>query len=102
VYPLCTKNEDGTEFWKSPKKPPTPLNFDPKNENLYTVVHGIPQVEWNATREAGKQEKWNFLNFSQKDIIADEKINAEEAAKVKKWIWMHFRLYRSSLPLLPI
>ena len=32
VYPLDFKDKDGNPFWKLPKRPPTPLEFDADNK----------------------------------------------------------------------
>jgi hypothetical protein len=32
VYPADKKNQDGKYFWSLPKRPPSPINFDPQNE----------------------------------------------------------------------
>lgn len=32
VYPLDSKTKEGNLFWSLPKRPPQPINFDPKNE----------------------------------------------------------------------
>lgn len=31
AFPMQTRNKDGSSFWQLPKRPPTPLQFDPNN-----------------------------------------------------------------------
>jgi hypothetical protein len=32
VYPLDKQTKEGRPFWSLPKRPPTPIEFDPKVE----------------------------------------------------------------------
>ena len=64
VYPLDFKDKEGNPFWKLPKRPPTPTDFDPENKLhrdfiaamafLHSRIFSIAIPEDIAT-EAGKQ-----------------------------------------------
>jgi Ubiquitin-activating enzyme active site len=38
VYPIDKLNKDGRPFWSLPKRPPTPVHFDPECETHQNVV----------------------------------------------------------------
>lgn len=60
AFPIDTLMKDGTPFWQSPKRPPTPLEFDPGNDlhldfviacgQLYAHMYGIPWTK-DVTKE---------------------------------------------------
>ena len=41
VYPLDAKTKEGNLFWSLPKRPPTALEFDPKNPLHASLVAAI-------------------------------------------------------------
>ncbi|CAI8051799.1 Ubiquitin-like modifier-activating enzyme 6 [Geodia barretti] len=59
AFPLNTKMKDGSLFWQSPKRPPTPLDFDPTNQlhlmfvasmaRLYAGVCGVAYTEQDCS-----------------------------------------------------
>ncbi|OCU00116.1 hypothetical protein XELAEV_18005901mg [Xenopus laevis] len=61
-FPLDTRLNDGTLFWQSPKRPPTPVQFDAKDQlhisfivsaaKLFAEVHSIPLTEKDVSKEA--------------------------------------------------
>eukprot|EP00079_Xenopus_tropicalis_P014529 XP_004911132.1 PREDICTED: ubiquitin-like modifier-activating enzyme 6 isoform X2 [Xenopus tropicalis] len=61
-FPLDTQLKDGTLFWQSPKRPPTPVHFDAKDQlhlsfivstaKLLAEVHSIPLTEKDVSKEA--------------------------------------------------
>lgn len=65
VYPVDFKDKDGNPFWKLPKRPPTPIVFDPENKLhqnfiismacLRAKLFGLPLPE-NARDEQTKLE----------------------------------------------
>jgi ubiquitin-activating enzyme E1 len=56
-FPLNTKTSSGADFWSGPKRPPKPLNFDPKDPthmsfviagaNLHAFNYGIKPLSTN-------------------------------------------------------
>ncbi|ESN94142.1 hypothetical protein HELRODRAFT_103068 [Helobdella robusta] len=38
AFPLDTKTNDGNNFWQLPKRPPSPLNFDPHDDLHFSFV----------------------------------------------------------------
>ncbi|MBN3310244.1 ubiquitin-like modifier-activating enzyme 6 [Amia ocellicauda] len=80
-FPLDTKLKDGSLFWQSPKRPPSPIEFDLKDSlhcsfivsaaKLYAAVYNIPYTEKDLSLEAISQ------------IITDVKIPEYKPAEKK-------------------
>lgn len=61
-FPLDTRLKDGSLFWQSPKRPPTPLEFDLKDSlhfafivstaRLFAGIYNIPYSERDLSEEA--------------------------------------------------
>ncbi|XP_028832160.1 ubiquitin-like modifier-activating enzyme 6 isoform X2 [Denticeps clupeoides] len=61
-FPLDTRLKDGTLFWQSPKRPPSPIEFDLSDPlhfsfilsaaRLYAEVHNIPYTQKDLSFEA--------------------------------------------------
>ncbi|KAB5518536.1 hypothetical protein PHYPO_G00167190 [Pangasianodon hypophthalmus] len=61
-FPLDTRLKDGTLFWQSPKRPPSPIEFDLKDQlhfgfvvstaRLFAGIYNIPYSEKNLSYEA--------------------------------------------------
>ncbi|XP_008315191.1 ubiquitin-like modifier-activating enzyme 6 [Cynoglossus semilaevis] len=61
-FPLDTQLKDGSLFWQSPKRPPTPIDFDLKDSlhfdfivstaRLFAEIYNIPYSEKDISREA--------------------------------------------------
>ncbi|TSO98576.1 Ubiquitin-like modifier-activating enzyme 6 [Bagarius yarrelli] len=61
-FPLDTRLKDGTLFWQSPKRPPSPIEFDLKDQlhfgfvvstaRLFARIYNIPYSEKNLSCEA--------------------------------------------------
>ena len=87
VYPLDYKDKEGVPFWKLPKRPPTPLEFDPKDKLhidfiasmsfLHAKIFSCP-IPVNIGEEKTKQEiaerasKIKMNNFKPSDEKAKE------------------------------
>jgi ubiquitin-activating enzyme E1 len=69
VYPLDFKDKDGNPFWKLPKRPPTPLDFDPENK-----LHVDFIVSMAALRA-------KIFNLPLNEKIRDEAFRKEVAQK---------------------
>ncbi|KAK2161943.1 hypothetical protein LSH36_107g04046 [Paralvinella palmiformis] len=64
IFPLDTKMPDGSLFWQSPKRPPTPVNFDPQNPThmlfitswakIIASVCGVPWAKADVTEDTMK------------------------------------------------
>ncbi|XP_037530279.1 ubiquitin-like modifier-activating enzyme 6 [Nematolebias whitei] len=60
-FPLETRLKDGSLFWQSPKRPPTPLEFDLKDPlhysfiistaRLFAEIHNVPYSEKDLSEE---------------------------------------------------
>jgi len=99
VYPLDSKMTDGSDFWKLPKRPPTPLEYDPNNKNHFDFVFHMalllarlfkvgPQEEILQNYPREKIAKFSlsvevpkFIPKDNKEISTDEKVTKEEAQK---------------------
>ncbi|XP_071116037.1 ubiquitin-like modifier-activating enzyme 6 [Haliotis cracherodii] len=44
AFPLDTKLQDGSSFWQSPKRPPSPLEFNPEDEDHVTYVSSMARL----------------------------------------------------------
>ncbi|XP_036790262.1 ubiquitin-like modifier-activating enzyme 6 [Oncorhynchus mykiss] len=61
-FPLDTRLKDGSLFWQSPKRPPSPIEFDLKDSlhfsfvvsaaRLYAEIYNIPYSEKDLSQEA--------------------------------------------------
>lgn len=56
IFPLDTKMPDGSLFWQSPKRPPTPVNFDPENpmhmlfiKSCAMIYASVCAVPWSGS-----------------------------------------------------
>ncbi|XP_061426890.1 ubiquitin-like modifier-activating enzyme 6 [Lethenteron reissneri] len=96
AFPLDTRLKDGSLFWQSPKRPPTPVIFDPSIQlhfsfvvstaRLFAEVCGIPYTEQSLSKEflLEKLESITVPEFrpSSKQIETDDGIKKVELAKL--------------------
>lgn len=94
-FPLDLKLKDGSLFWTSPKRPPTPLVFNPDEEShygfvtsaaqLFARVYGIKVEEAQLTREAVLDILSHVpvppFKAKAKTIITDESVKKEQVLK---------------------
>eukprot|EP00117_Sycon_ciliatum_P049202 scpid34613/ scgid34922/ Ubiquitin-like modifier-activating enzyme 6; Monocyte protein 4; Ubiquitin-activating enzyme E1-like protein 2 len=90
AFPLDTTMTDGTLFWQSPKRPPTPLNFDVENElhmqfvtsyaclraNVCAVSYSTEDLESASLHSLLKEVSVPEFRPSGKKIETDEKAAA--------------------------
>jgi ubiquitin-activating enzyme E1 len=85
-FPIDTKTSSGANFWSGPKRPPTPLNFDPNNPthmsfiiagaNLHAFNYGIKPPSTGKEYYVGIMDKMIIPEFrpdSNVKIQADDK-----------------------------
>lgn len=96
VFPMDTKLKDGSLFWQSPKRPPTPLVFDIVNPmhlsfvvsmaRLWADVFRIPYTEEDLSVDAMatviRDTPVPEFKVSSKEIITDESVKKPEAKAV--------------------
>ncbi|XP_012944645.1 ubiquitin-like modifier-activating enzyme 6 [Aplysia californica] len=92
-FPLDTKLEDGALFWASPKRPPTPIEFDSQEDmhmlfvittaRLLADVYKIQWTEQDTDRlhveSLLSEVKVPEFRPSNKRIVTDETVNKEDA-----------------------
>ncbi|KAL5481764.1 hypothetical protein EMCRGX_G021995 [Ephydatia muelleri] len=61
AFPLDTKMKDGSLFWQSPKRPPTPLLFDAQNPMHLSFVTSFARLYADI---------WN-VHYSERDLTAE-------------------------------
>nr|XP_047140116.1 ubiquitin-like modifier-activating enzyme 6 isoform X9 [Hydra vulgaris] len=88
-FPLDTKMADGTWFWQSPKKPPSPIHFDPQNPlhiqfvtsyaMLLAKTYGIWSEDCKSVKipDVIKLFQLPEFNPSQKKVIIEENQDKE-------------------------
>eukprot|EP01121_Diplochlamys_sp_Union-15-3_P009370 TRINITY_DN2560_c0_g1_i1.p1 TRINITY_DN2560_c0_g1~~TRINITY_DN2560_c0_g1_i1.p1 ORF type:complete len:1039 (-),score=203.29 TRINITY_DN2560_c0_g1_i1:40-2991(-) len=92
AFPLDMKMKDGTKFWALPKRPPTPLVFDPKNSShmsfiiaaagVYARVHNIkPNLDIDTIAKICSGVKVPEFKPKSKHIETDESKTKEEVVK---------------------
>ncbi|XP_077988676.1 ubiquitin-like modifier-activating enzyme 6 isoform X2 [Glandiceps talaboti] len=89
AFPLDTKLKDGTPFWQSPKRPPTPLEFDSKNplhcqfvislSTLLAYVCGI-QVREADVKDETVQKILDQISVPE-FVPSSKRIETDESAK---------------------
>ncbi|EDO38775.1 predicted protein [Nematostella vectensis] len=92
AFPVDTRLKDGSLFWQSPKRPPTPQVFNPDNDidllfvstaaRLYADVYGITVTEQDMSQQAilplVQTAKVPEFVPSNKTIETDETANPKE------------------------
>lgn len=88
TYPMDAKTKEGNPFWSLPKRPPTEINYDPKNPLhvhfisacacLRANIFGIP-VPKDARTNEGRQK---IANEAIKVQVPDFKPSAEKAKEI--------------------
>ncbi|XP_069023197.1 ubiquitin-like modifier-activating enzyme 6 [Embiotoca jacksoni] len=95
-FPLDTRLKDGSLFWQSPKRPPTPIEFDLKESlhfnfivstaRLYAGIYNIPYSEKDLSEEAVSRTlsdvKIPEYRPSQKSIETDESAKKPDQVKM--------------------
>ncbi|XP_007890173.1 ubiquitin-like modifier-activating enzyme 6 isoform X2 [Callorhinchus milii] len=95
-FPLDTTLKDGSLFWQSPKRPPSPITFDINDPlhhsfilnaaRLFATVYSVPYEEQDLSREAILQilSKVKVPEFtpSEKQIVTDENIKKSDQSKL--------------------
>ncbi|XP_069486598.1 ubiquitin-like modifier-activating enzyme 6 isoform X1 [Ambystoma mexicanum] len=85
-FPLDTRLKDGSLFWQSPKRPPTPIKFDPSEQldinfvisasKLFAEVYGITFTEKDISEEVVlkilSEVKVQEFTPSNKIVLTDE------------------------------
>jgi hypothetical protein len=95
VYPLEKLNKDGRPFWSLPKRPPTPINFDPECEMHQNVVGAfacllarIYQIPIPHETPRSKETKLAIANlaatFEQPAFIPNDQKASQIASEVDK------------------
>ncbi|KAG7458825.1 hypothetical protein MATL_G00224740 [Megalops atlanticus] len=88
-FPLDTRLKDGSLFWQSPKRPPSPIEFDLKDPlhfifivsaaRLFAAIYNIPYSEKDLTQEVVSQI---ILDISIPEYIpAEKQIETDETVK---------------------
>jgi len=98
AFPMDTKLKDGKPFWQSPKRPPTPLEFDPSNDRhmafiaaaarLFADCYGVA-IEDGAmdvavlSGIAASAPAPVFVPKADNKIVTDESVKKEDAVKAE-------------------
>uniref|UniRef100_A0A669CPF6 Ubiquitin-like modifier-activating enzyme 6 n=1 Tax=Oreochromis niloticus TaxID=8128 RepID=A0A669CPF6_ORENI len=87
-FPLDTRLKDGSLFWQSPKRPPTPLEFDLKDSlhfafivstaRLFAGIYNIPYSERDLSEEAITRI---LADVKIPEYRPSEKVKTDETAK---------------------
>ncbi|KAM9793063.1 ubiquitin-like modifier-activating enzyme 6 [Neosynchiropus ocellatus] len=95
-FPLDTRLKDGSLFWQSPKRPPTPIEFDIKDSlhlsfvismaRLFAEIYNIPYTETDLA-EDGVTEILSSITIpayqpSEKNIVTDEAAKKPDQIKM--------------------
>uniref|UniRef100_UPI00358F725B ubiquitin-like modifier-activating enzyme 6 isoform X2 n=1 Tax=Myxine glutinosa TaxID=7769 RepID=UPI00358F725B len=92
AFPLDTQLKDGSLFWQSPKRPPTPQTFDPSDELHFTFIMSAARqlaAVCDITFSDADLAQHNILSIlervtvpdfqpSDKHIITDETLKADQ------------------------
>ncbi|XP_058497315.1 ubiquitin-like modifier-activating enzyme 6 [Solea solea] len=97
-FPLDTRLKDGSLFWQSPKRPPTPIDFDLKESlhfafivsaaRLFAGINNIPYSEKDLSKEAVtrilSEIKIPEYRPSEKYVETDESARKPEQMKMSQ------------------
>jgi len=75
AFPLDSTLSDGSLFWQSPKRPPTPIVFDETNETHYAFVVSFSQI----------QARIHNIKVSPKDLEGDVVRNIIKQTNLPEW-----------------
>ncbi|KAM8842012.1 ubiquitin-like modifier-activating enzyme 6 [Synchiropus picturatus] len=95
-FPLDTRLKDGSLFWQSPKRPPTPIEFDIKDSlhlnfiistaRLFAEIYNIPYTDTDLVEERVSEILSNITipayQPSEKNIVTDEAAKKPDQIKM--------------------